>query len=126
MKHHIALAATLAFATFGSASAATSACLIEGVVTIGGKSSEVRDCIQSTDARYTEEMLRQTCSSLAAAGAQISKAPPKVTYMGRCPPSAQGHCVQPAMTFSYYKRSPQDLAETKTSCEATGGTWKLP
>lgn len=122
MKHHIALAATFAFAAFSNASAATSACLIEGVVTIGAKSSEVRDCIQSTDARFTEDMLRQTCSSLAAAGAQISKAPPKVTYMGRCPPSAQGHCVQPAMTFSYYKRSPQDLAETKTSCEATGGT----
>lgn len=79
MKHHIALAATLALVTLGSASAATPACLIEGVVTIGAKSSEVRDCIQSTDARFTEEMLRQTCSSLAAAGAPISKAPPKVT-----------------------------------------------
>jgi hypothetical protein len=125
VKHlSICIAASVAFHAHA---APTSACVLEGKLLIGAKLADVKDCVQKNDDRMTEAMLQQACDGLSNAGRAFGGSPAKITYLAACPSNPQGSCTGisgGALSFSYYKRSPTDLAETKTSCAAVGGIWK--
>lgn len=119
--------AIASFIAFHAHAAPTNACVLEGKLLIGTKLSDVKDCVQKNDDRMTEAMLQQACEGLSNAAKAFGGVPAKVTYLASCPSSPQGSCTGisgGALSFSYYKRNPTDLAETKTSCAAVGGTWK--
>jgi hypothetical protein len=109
-----------------SATSATSACLLEGSLTLLGKTTEIKDCAQN-DGRLSKSELEQYCEGLSQAGVQLGATPSKITYLNACPSAAQGSCsgariIPAGVTAYYYKRD--DLTGVKSSCETNGGVWK--
>jgi hypothetical protein len=105
---------------------ATSACLLEGSVTLLGMTTEIKDCAQN-DGRLSKAELSQYCEGLSQAAVQLGATPSKITYLPACPPASQGSCsgariIPAGITAFYYKRD--DLAGVKSSCETNGGVWR--
>ncbi|WP_334187667.1 hypothetical protein [Noviherbaspirillum sp.] len=120
---HTALTMGLASVT-AMAVAADNACLLEGSLKIGKQVTQIKDCMQNNGVK--KEQFLQTCKGIAEMGAGMG-APPKVTYLDACPASPQGVCEgvfgQPIHSY-YYMRSVSDLADSKASCQKTGGKWR--
>jgi hypothetical protein len=105
---------------------ATSACLLEGSLTLLGMTTEIKDCAQN-DGRLPKAELEQYCEGLSQAAVQLGGTPSKITYLPACPPAPQGSCtgariIPAGITAYYYKRD--DLTGVKSSCETNGGVWR--
>lgn len=125
MRHSLKSVAAIGLIAAGvHAHAADKACLMEGSIKFAGKTTEIKDCMQNGGT--PKDQFLDTCKNIANIGAGLG-APPKVTYLDACPASPQGVCEgifgQPVASY-YYKRSPQDLADAKSSCIAQGGKWR--
>jgi hypothetical protein len=101
------------------------ACLMEGSITMMGKKTEMKDCMENNG--FPQAQFVEACNNMGKATAGLGGPPAKVTFMAACPPQQQGACVglfkQP-LTGYYYKREEKLLATTKTSCVEQGGKWK--
>ncbi|MGE5486168.1 MAG: hypothetical protein ACM3PQ_00030 [Methanosarcina sp.] len=125
LKHSIwTVVAIVIAAASAHAQAANKACLMEGSIKFGGKTTEIKDCMQNGG--VPQERFLETCKSIAQMGAALG-APPKVTYLDACPANQQAVCDgmagQPVASY-YYKRDAKDLADAKSSCVAQGGKWR--
>jgi hypothetical protein len=90
------------------------ACLIEGTM----MSEYIKDCTE-TDLPLPAAAYAEQCRANSAGEM-------KATPMKACPANAQASCVNPygqRVKVLYYARSPQQLADTKTSCVAQKGKW---
>jgi hypothetical protein len=102
------------------------ACLLEGSFTFGGKTTEIKDCIENNG--VSQQQFEQMCSQLVQVTAAFPGGKPgTVTYMPACPAKPQGICDgifgQPMAGF-YYKRDPKTLGDVKQGCIAQGGKWQ--
>jgi hypothetical protein len=125
MVNVLVLGSTLLLMTT-TASAAEKSCLLEGSFTFGGKTTEIKDCIENNG--VPQNQFEEMCSQLvkmtvAFPGGKAGT----VTYMPTCPVKPQGICVgffgQPMSSY-YYKRPTNTLADVKSGCLAQGGKWK--
>jgi hypothetical protein len=101
------------------------ACLIEGSMTMMGKKTEMKDCMENIG--IAQAQFVEACNKMGNATAGMGGPPAKVTFMAACPPQPQGACeglFKQPLTGYYYKRGEKSLASTKTSCVAQGGKWK--
>jgi hypothetical protein len=113
MRSSAILAFVFILGAAGAAQADT-ACLIEGQV----YGEAVKDCSQTS--------LPVPAAEYAAQCKSNGEGPLKATVLKACPAKAQAACVNPfgqKVTTFYYSRSPQSLADTKTSCAAQKGKW---
>ncbi|KAB7772555.1 hypothetical protein CKY51_00125 [Xanthomonas maliensis] len=100
------------------------ACLLEGKFTFMGQALDIKDCIQNRGEPHPR--LVQACDGIAATATGMGAPAPKTTWLAACPPAAQGRCQGMAgskLDAYYYKRSAQDLPQTRASCTAMKGTW---
>ena len=105
--------------------AADKACLMEGSLTLMGKTTEIKDCLQNNG--IDAARFKETCQSISDMTVAFGGPPAKITYMDACPKPAQASCegfFGKPMTSFYYKRDAELLANSKKGCEAQGGKWK--
>lgn len=109
----------------GTVSAQTTACLMEGSVSFGGKKTEIRDCLQAKG--IPAEQFKEMCQGISQSAAAMGGAPAKITYLASCPAAAQAVCEGmfggPVAGY-YYRRDTAALADTRQGCTAAGGKWK--
>lgn len=101
------------------------ACLIEGSITMMGKKTEMKDCMENNG--FPQAQFVEACNNMGKATAGLGGPPAKVTFMAACPAQPQGACeglFKQPLTGYYYKREAKLLATTKTSCVEQGGKWK--
>ena len=99
------------------------ACLLENRFSMGGITTDIRDCIQANNAA-AQSGLKQSCEGTANAGVAMRLPPARITYLEACPAQPQGVCELPATSFHYYKRDAGSLAAAREGCPALGGRWK--
>ncbi|WP_343589979.1 hypothetical protein [Paracidovorax wautersii] len=130
MKALLPLLAAACLAGPATSWSADRACMIEGDVTIAGKTTAVKDCMEFTN-DVPAEKLKAGCNGIAQMGAQTGGKPGKVTFLPRCPRPASGACKgllgQPVDAY-YYNQPAEALKEKREGCEASmgsvkGGTW---
>lgn len=126
LAHHLTFCVSALLLVSNIGFAQDKSCLLEGSFTLGGQTTEIKDCIENKG--VPQAQFEETCSKLV----QITAAFPggkagTVTYMPTCPAKPQGICEgffgQPMNSF-YYKRDPKTLPNVKKSCLAQGGKWK--
>jgi len=110
-------------ATTSPALAQHKACLLESRFSMGGITTDIRDCIQANNAA-AQSGLKQSCEGTANAGVAMRLPPARITYLEACPAQPQGVCELPATSFHYYKRDAGSLAAAREGCPALGGRWK--
>jgi len=123
LRRVLALAATLLTLP---ALAQEQACLMEGAITLGGKTDEIKDCMLNKGVPQAD--FKTMCSGMANVTANIpGNQAGTVTYMAACPPSPQATCDglfhQPLKAY-YYKRAVNSLKRMQTGCTAQGGKWE--
>jgi hypothetical protein len=93
------------------------ACTIDGTVSILGKTSEVRDCIEMTGS-VSEDQLKQGCEGLAKMGGGKAT----ISYSASCPAGAKAVCkgMGHRMNIYYYKRA-ESVEDLNKGCVALGG-----
>ncbi len=130
MKALLPLIVAACLATPVAAWSADRACMIEGIVTVAGKPTAVKDCMEFATA-VPAEKLKAGCNGIAQTAAQTGDKPGKVTFLAQCPRPASGACKgllgQPVDAY-YYNQSAEALKEKREGCEASvgaikGGTW---
>ena len=122
---HIKSAVLLSIVLSGSACAQDKACLLEGSLTIGAQTTEIKDCLQNDGVPQAQFV--KTCTGLGEFAKATGGPSAKITYLAACPAKSQASCIGlfgKPMTSYYYKRDAATLADSKSSCKAQGGRWQ--
>ena len=100
------------------------ACLMEGSFTLMGQTTEVKDCIKNNGMPH--EQFIEMCQSISNTATAMGAPAPKITYKMNCNANEQASCESPfhaPVTFYYYKRDAESLANAKKGCSLQQGKW---
>ena len=103
---------------------ANEACLLEATANFMGVNLDIKDCLQN--AGMTKSDFNAQCEGLSQAAVAMGGPAAKITYLSSCPEPFQAKCdhTSTAKTvFFYYKRSSDEAANLKSSCDLMQGKY---
>jgi hypothetical protein len=103
---------------------ANEACLLETNATFMGVKLDIKDCIQNAGMAKNE--FKAQCEGMSQAVVSMGGPAAKITYLTSCPVPFQAKCdnTSTAKTmFFYYKRSADEAAGIKSSCDLMQGNY---
>jgi hypothetical protein len=124
MKKRILKISTVALLLSHNYVFANEACLLEANATFMGIKLDIKDCIQN--AGMANNDFKAQCEGVSQAAVSMGGPAAKITYLASCPVPFQAKCdnTSTAKTiFFYYKRSSDEAASLKSSCDLMQGNY---